>query len=61
MFSASPELRARFERLHNSPDWEVALIDPFSLYVVVLDELWLQAESIANKVREVFGYMERVR
>ena len=61
VFSASPGLRARFERLRNSPEWEVALIDPFSLYVIILDELWLQAESIANKVREVFGNMERVR
>lgn len=39
----------------------MALVDPFSLYVIVLDELWLQAESIVNGVREVFGLMERVR
>lgn len=36
-------------------------MDPFSLYVIILDELWLQAESIANDVRTVFGFMERVR
>lgn len=60
VFSASPGLRARFERLYSNPDWEVALVDPFSLYVIILDELWLQAESIVNGVREVFGVMERV-
>lgn len=38
----------------------MTLVDPFSLYVIVLDELWLQAESIANGVRHVFGFMERV-
>lgn len=39
----------------------MTLVDPFSLYVIVLDELWLQAESMMNRVREVFGFMERVR
>lgn len=60
VFSASPELRARFERLCMNPDWTVALVDPFSLYVIVLDELWLQADGIMNKVAEVFSSMETV-
>lgn len=61
VFSASPELRARFERLILNPEWTVALVDPFSLYVIVLDELWLQADGIMKKVAEVFNGMETVR
>lgn len=60
MFSASPELRARFERLYLNPDWTVALVDPFSLYAIVLDELWLQADGIMKKVADVFNGMETV-
>ena len=61
VFSASPELRARFQRLILNPEWTVALVDPFSLYVIVLDELWLQADGIVNKVLKVFNGMETVR
>ena len=61
VFSASPELRARFERLCLNPDWTVALVDPFSLYVIVLDELWLQADGIMKKVADVFNGTETVR
>lgn len=61
VFSASPELRARFQRLILNPEWIVALVDPFSLYVIVLDELWLQADGIMKKVAEVFNGMETVR
>lgn len=61
VFSASPELCARFERLCLNPEWTVALVDPFSLYVIVLDELWLQADGIMKKVAEVFNGIETVR
>lgn len=61
VFSASPELRARFERLCLNPDWTIALVDAFSLYVIVLDELWLQADGIMKKVADVFNGMETVR
>lgn len=58
---AVSQLRARFERLILNPEWTVALVDPFSLYVIVLDELWLQADGIMKKVAEVFNGMETVR
>ncbi len=61
VFSASPELLDRFQSLWTNTDWQMTLVDPFSLYVIILDELWLQAESIARGVAEVFGVMERVR
>lgn len=61
VFSASPELRARFERLCLNPDWTIALVDAFSLYVIVLDELWLQVDGIMKKVADVFNGMETVR
>ena len=61
VFSANPGLRARFEQLTSNSEWTSVLIDPFSLYVIVLDELWLQAEGIVRDVSDVFGLMERVR
>lgn len=61
VFSASPELRARFESLCLNSDWTVALVDAFSLYVIVLDELWLQADRITKKLGGVFNDMESVR
>lgn len=59
IFSASPELRARFQRLW-STDLSAILVDPFSLFVICLDELWLQAMIIVNIIGDVYGKMERV-
>ena len=38
----------------------MVLVDPFSLFVICFDELWLQAQQIVDKVADVFGTMERV-
>jgi hypothetical protein len=59
IFSASPELRDRLERLWTAEISEV-LVDPWSLFVICLDEFWLQAQSIVANVQHVFGQMERV-
>ena len=59
VFSASPELINRCERLW-STDLSGVLLDPFSLFVVCLDELWLQALGIVKIVSDEFGKMERV-
>lgn len=59
IFSASPEMRDRLERLWTVEVSEV-LVDPWSLFVICLDELWLQAQSIVANVQHVFGQMERV-
>ncbi|KAL8855914.1 MAG: hypothetical protein Q9178_007480 [Gyalolechia marmorata] len=58
IFSASPELRDRCERLWRT-DLSEILVDPFSLLVICLDELWLQAQRIVEIVRQVFGDVER--
>ena len=59
VFSASPELINRCQRLW-STDLSGVLRDPFSLFVVCLDELWLQALGIVKIVFDEFGKMERV-
>ncbi|KAL8916824.1 MAG: hypothetical protein Q9172_006087 [Xanthocarpia lactea] len=35
------------------------LVDPFSLLVICLDELWLQSQRIVDIVRKIFGDKER--
>ena len=59
IFSASPELRDRFQRLWYN-DLSGVLMDPFSLFVICLDELWLQALGIVTIVADEFGKLERV-
>lgn len=59
IFSASPELRDRCQRLWDTELYEVP-VDPFSLFVICLDELWLQAQGIVKVVQDGFSKMERV-
>lgn len=58
IFSASPELRNRCQRLWDT-DLSLVLVDPFSLFVICLDELWLQAQGIVKIVGDEFSNMER--
>lgn len=59
IFSASIELRDRLQRLWDG-DLSEVLVDPFSLFVICLDELWLQAQGIVSMVGAEFNRMERV-
>ena len=59
IFSASPELRDRFQRLWGT-ELSGILRDPFCLFVICLDELWLQAQGIVKIVGDHFSKMERV-
>ena len=59
IFSASPELRDRCQRLWYD-GLSTVLVDPFSLFVICMDELWLQAMGIVKTVGDVFSKMERV-
>ena len=59
IFSASLELRNRLQRLWDN-DLSDVLVDPFSLFVICLDELWLQAQGIVRMVGAEFNRMERV-
>ncbi|KAI4256201.1 MAG: hypothetical protein L6R42_006354, partial [Xanthoria sp. 1 TBL-2021] len=58
IFSASPEMRDRCQRLWQT-DLSTVLVDPFSFFVICLDELWLQAQSVVRGVSDVFSQMER--
>ena len=59
IFSASPELRDRCQRLWDT-QLSGVLVDPFSLFVICLDEFWLQAQGIVKVVGDEFSKMERV-
>ncbi len=59
IFSASPELRDRLERLW-AAEISGVLVNPWSLFVICLDELWLESQSTVANVQHVFGQMERV-
>lgn len=59
IFSASPELRERCRRLWDA-DLSGVLMDPFSLFVICLDELWLQSQGIVKIAGDEFSKMERV-
>ncbi|KAJ9640451.1 hypothetical protein H2199_005990 [Coniosporium tulheliwenetii] len=57
-FGASPSLEQRFRRLALTSAWEDALEDPYVLFDVVLDELYLQLDGVAWSLAEVFGGIE---
>ncbi|KAG7001424.1 hypothetical protein G7Y79_00031g065390 [Physcia stellaris] len=57
LFSATKKLRDRFQRAWNGDLAEI-LIDPFSLFAICLDELWMQSQDIVDIARKEFGEME---
>ena len=59
LFSATEKLRDRFQRAWNADLAEI-LVDPFSLFVVCLDELWMHSQDIVDTARKEFGDMELV-
>ena len=59
IFSAPPELRDRYQELWDKNLSDV-LTDPFSLFVICLDELFLQANVVIRIVGDEFSGMERV-
>lgn len=58
IFSASSEMRDRCQRLWET-DLSNVLIDPFALFVICLDELWLQAQGIVRTLSAEFSKVER--
>ena len=58
IFSAPPELRDRYQGLWNNNLLDV-FTDPFSLFVICLDELWLQANRVIKVVGDEFSEMEK--
>ncbi|KAL9020483.1 MAG: hypothetical protein Q9185_002256 [Variospora sp. 1 TL-2023] len=51
-------MRDRCQRLWET-DLSGVLTDPFSLFVICLDELWLQAQDVVRAVGGEFNKMER--
>jgi hypothetical protein len=59
-FGASQELVQRLSKLSRNPAWKEAIEDPYVLYTIILDELYLQLDGMAWRLNEVFGSMEKV-
>lgn len=59
-FGAPLEIERRFKVLTLNLAWEKALRDPFVLFYIIFDELYLQLDSVAWKLSEIFGSMETV-
>ncbi|KAF1990353.1 hypothetical protein K402DRAFT_401202 [Aulographum hederae CBS 113979] len=57
-FGAPWEMEQRFRGLLASPAWEDILRDPYILFNIVLDELFLHMDHIAWDLSKVFGGME---
>ncbi|KIN06864.1 hypothetical protein OIDMADRAFT_68277, partial [Oidiodendron maius Zn] len=59
-FGAPLEIERRFKNLTLNLARDEVLQDPFILFYIIFDELYLQLDSIAWKLGEVFGNMETV-
>lgn len=59
-FGPGKPLVRRFQRLASHAKWHDAVVDPYSLFVVVLNELFLQMDGLVWELSSVFGAMEYV-
>jgi len=59
-FGAPLEIERRFKVLALNLAWEKVLQDPFVLFYIIFDELYLQLDSVVWKLGKVFGGMEFV-
>lgn len=57
-FGVSPEVERRLESLTLNPAWEKALRDPFLLLDIIFDGLYIQLDTVAWKLSEIFGSIE---
>ncbi|KAF2453804.1 hypothetical protein BDY21DRAFT_401325, partial [Lineolata rhizophorae] len=57
-FGASPNLEARFKQMTASSSWEDVLHDPYVLFDIIMDELYLQMDGVAWRLNQVFGQFE---
>lgn len=60
IFSPSRSLQTNMDRLVTRPGWEQTLVDPFSLLILVLDDLFQQVDTAINNVLSVFRQIEQV-
>ena len=61
IFSASGRLQRVFASLQDHPGWQDVLEDPFGLFSIILEEFYLGLDESIDKVRQVLGFIERVR
>ena len=59
-FGAQLEIERRFKNLTLNLARDEVLQDPFILFYIIFDELYLQLDSIAWNLGEVFGNVETV-
>jgi hypothetical protein len=59
-FGASQAMKNRFGRVPNGPTWRMD-IDPFQLFVIVLDELFQEMDKQVWNLSDVFRGIEHVR
>lgn len=59
-FGASQAMKERFRRVPNGPTWRMD-IDPFQLFVIVLDELFQEMDNQVWNLSDVFRGIEHVR
>ena len=60
IFSPTHELRVHLQELASRPDWRQGLMDPFSLLVIVAENIFLETSMTINKVLKVLRFTERV-
>ena len=61
IFSSTLDLEAHLQELATKPDWRQGVMDPFSLLVVVVENVFLETSMTINKVLKVLRHMEHVR
>jgi hypothetical protein len=59
-FGASISLQQRFERLASNSTWRDAVHGPYNLFVIILDELFIQADGLVWSLSDVFRAIEEV-
>ena len=60
VFSPSSELKANFEALTNRTTLELLLLDPFSLLVVIAEDVFVEVNNAIYKWLRVLQYQEKV-
>ena len=60
IFSPSPSLQINLESLVPRSNWEDALVDPYCLLAIILDDMFRQLDAAISKVLAVFRRIEHV-
>ena len=60
VFSPTHQLRMHLQELSSRPDWRQGLMDPFSLLVIVAENIFLDTSMTISKLLKVLSFTERV-